>query len=45
MPLKDDEDNGLTVSKSDYEAKGDIPEGGTPEDGMPKLGDDEGEED
>jgi len=41
MPLKDDEDNGLTVSKSDYEAKGKTPEGSTPEDGMPKLDDDE----
>ena len=34
MPLKDDEDSGLTVSKSDYDAKGKTPEGSTPEDNM-----------
>lgn len=41
MPLKDDEDSGLTVSKSDYDAKGKTPEGSTPEDGMDTVGDED----
>lgn len=41
MPLKDDEDSGLTVSKSDYKAAGDTPEGSTPEDSMPKIDDED----